>query len=81
MTCLNNEIKHALAPSDIVSQQFQEFVGFLQWLDNWLRDQEVEKKNKSVPQTTNNTLQVPPTTHTFSTATGIHPEPMDLSAN
>jgi type II secretory pathway component PulM len=81
MTGLNNEMKHALVLSDNVPQQFQEFVAFLQWLDNWFKDQEVEKKDKSVPQTTNNTLQALPTTHASSTTTGIQPVPMDLSAN
>jgi hypothetical protein len=78
---LNNEIKDALALSDNVPQQFQEFVAFLQWLDNQIRAREAEKKDKPVPQTTNTTLQAPPTTHTASTTTGIHPGPMDLSAN
>jgi hypothetical protein len=34
MTCLNNEIKDALTLSDNVPQQFQEFVAFLQRLNN-----------------------------------------------
>jgi hypothetical protein len=34
MRGLNNEIKDVLAISDNVPQQFQEFVTFLQWLDN-----------------------------------------------
>jgi hypothetical protein len=81
MRGLNNEIKDALALSDNVPQQFQEFVAFLQWLDNRIRAREVEKKGKPIPRTTNTTLRAPPTTHTPSTATGIHPGPMDLSAN
>jgi hypothetical protein len=49
MRGLNNEIKDALAMSDSVSQQFQEFVAFLQQLDNSIRAREVEKKGKPVP--------------------------------
>jgi hypothetical protein len=34
MVGLNNEIKDAFTLSHKVPQQFQEFVAFLQWLDN-----------------------------------------------
>jgi hypothetical protein len=40
----NNEIKDALALSDNIPQLFQEFVAFLQRLDNLIRAQEAEKK-------------------------------------
>jgi hypothetical protein len=56
MRGLNNEIKDALALFDMVAQQFQEFVAFLQWLDNRIRAQGVEKKVKLAPQNTNTTL-------------------------
>jgi hypothetical protein len=46
---LNNEIKDVLILSDNVSQQFQKFVAFLQWLDNQIRAQEAEKKGIPVP--------------------------------
>jgi hypothetical protein len=46
-----------------------------------MRAQEAEKKGKPVPQNTNTSLGVPPTTHTPFTATGTYLEPMDLSAN
>jgi hypothetical protein len=81
MRGLNNEINDALALSDNIPQQFQGFVAFLQWLDNRIRAQEVEKKGKPAPQSTNTTPQAPPTTHTPFTATGKYLGPMDLSAN
>jgi hypothetical protein len=56
MRGLNNEIKDALALSDNVLQQFQEFVAFLQQLDNLIRAQEAEKKGKPAPQNTKTTL-------------------------
>jgi hypothetical protein len=34
MRGLNNEIMNALALSDNIPQQFQEFIAFLQWLNN-----------------------------------------------
>jgi archaellum component FlaC len=34
MRGLDNEIKDIIALFDNVSQQFQEFIAFLQWLDN-----------------------------------------------
>jgi hypothetical protein len=46
MSGLYNEIKDALALLDNVSQQFQEFVAFLQWLDNQIRAWEAEKIGK-----------------------------------
>jgi hypothetical protein len=46
---MNNEIKDVLALSDNVPQQFQEFVAFLEWLDNQIRAQEAEKKDKLTP--------------------------------
>jgi chaperonin cofactor prefoldin len=49
MRGLNNEIQDALAQFDNVSQQFQEFVTFLQHLDNRIRAQEEEMKGKPVP--------------------------------
>jgi hypothetical protein len=81
MRGLNNEIKDALTLSDNVPQQFQEFVAFLQWLDNWIRAREAEKKSKLASWNTNTTFRVPSTTHTPSTTTGTYPGPMDLSAN
>jgi hypothetical protein len=81
MRGLNNEIKDALALSDNVPQQFQEFIAFLQWLDNQIKAREGEKKGKLAPRNTNNILQAPPTTHTPSTTAGRYLGPMDLSAN
>jgi cytochrome c len=49
MRGLNNEIMDALALSNKVPQQFQEFVAFLQWLNNQIRAQEAEMKGKPVP--------------------------------
>jgi hypothetical protein len=46
MRGLNNESKDALTLSDDVPQQFQEFVAFLQQLDNQIRAWEAEKKGK-----------------------------------
>jgi hypothetical protein len=55
MRGLNNEIKDAIALSDNVPQQFQEFITFLQWLDNRIRALEEEKNGKPVSRTTNTT--------------------------
>jgi hypothetical protein len=81
MRRLNNEIKEAIALSDNVPQQVQEFVAFLLQLDDWIRAWEAEKKGKQAPQNTNTTPWAPPTAHTSSTATGTCLRPMNLSAN
>jgi hypothetical protein len=78
---LNYEIKDALALSNNVPQWFQEFVAFLQGLDNQIKAQEKEKKGKPAPRTTNTAPLAPPTTLTSCTATGTHPGLMDYSAN
>jgi hypothetical protein len=49
MRGLNNEIKNALALHDNVPQQFQEFIAFLQGLDNQISAQEAAKKGKPAP--------------------------------
>jgi hypothetical protein len=78
---LNNEIKDVLILSNNLPQQFQEFVAFLQRLDNQIRTQEAEKKEKQIPWNTNTTPWAPPITNTPSTTTATHPGLMDLRAN
>jgi chaperonin cofactor prefoldin len=53
MRDLNNEINDVLAWSENVPQQFQEFVTFFQQLDNQMRAQETEKKEKAATTNTN----------------------------
>jgi hypothetical protein len=55
MRSLNNDSKDTLALFNNIPQQFQEFVAFLQWLDNRIRAQETELKDKPALQTTNTT--------------------------
>jgi hypothetical protein len=50
-------------------------------LDNRIRAQETELKDKPALQTTNTTPWAPPTTCIPSTTTGTFPRSMDLSAN
>jgi len=76
---LSNEIKDALMLVDAAPATFDEFVPYVQRLDNRIRAREAEKKGRPTPRPANPTPRpAPPPTP--STGSGTHPGPMDLSS-